>query len=31
MAMDFSWRESAKKYVELYGWAVERRTGIFPN
>jgi starch synthase len=31
MAMDLSWRESAKKYVELYGWAVERRTGIFPN
>jgi starch synthase len=31
MAMDLSWRESAKKYAELYGWAVERRTGVYPN
>lgn len=27
MARDFSWRVSAGKYVELYGWAVSARTG----
>ncbi len=28
MAMDFSWGQSAEKYVQLYRWAIERRTGI---
>jgi starch synthase len=27
MAKDFSWRASAQHYAELYGWAVEARTG----
>ncbi|HEY0946245.1 MAG TPA: glycogen synthase GlgA [Opitutaceae bacterium] len=27
MAKDFSWRRSAERYVELYRWAVEQRTG----
>jgi starch synthase len=27
MAQDFSWRVSADRYVELYGWAVAARTG----
>jgi starch synthase len=31
MAMDFSWRQSAGQYVELYRWAVERRTGVYPG
>lgn len=30
MARDFSWRQSAADYVELYRWAVERRTGVHP-
>ncbi len=30
MARDFSWRHSAAEYVQLYRWAVEQRTGIFP-
>jgi starch synthase len=30
MAKDFSWRRSAAQYVELYRWAVERRTGVYP-
>lgn len=28
MAQDFSWRRSAGKYVELYGWAVAARRGV---
>ena len=31
MARDFSWRQSAGHYVELYRWAVERRTGVLPG
>jgi starch synthase len=31
MAIDLSWRNSAGHYVELYRWAVERRTGAFPG
>ena len=31
MAKDFSWRQSAAQYVELYRWAVERRTGVYPG
>jgi len=31
MAMDLSWRQSAEKYVQLYSWAVERRTGVLPG
>lgn len=31
MAMDLSWRQSAEKYVQLYCWAIERRTGIDPR
>ncbi|MBI2516096.1 MAG: glycogen synthase GlgA [Opitutae bacterium] len=27
MAKDFSWRGSAQHFAELYGWAVEARTG----
>ncbi len=27
MAQDFSWRRSAEKYVELYGWAIAARAG----
>jgi glycogen synthase len=27
MAQDFSWRTSAERYVEVYRWAVEQRTG----
>lgn len=27
MAQDFSWRQSAERYVDLYRWAVEARTG----
>jgi starch synthase len=30
MAQDFSWRQSAAHYVELYRWAVEHRTGVYP-
>jgi len=30
MARDFSWQQSAPHYVDLYRWAVERRTGTFP-
>ena len=31
MAVDFSWRHSAPQYVDLYRWAVERRTGVYPG
>lgn len=31
MGQDFSWRQSAGHYVQLYRWAVERRTGVFPG
>ncbi len=31
MAMDLSWRHSASEYVNLYRWAVESRTGVFPG
>jgi hypothetical protein len=27
MAKDFSWRRSAERYVNVYRWAVEQRTG----
>ena len=27
MAQDFSWRQSAAQYVELYGWAIAARMG----
>ena len=30
MAQDFSWRQSAGHYVDVYRWAVERRTGVYP-
>jgi starch synthase len=30
MARDLSWRYSAREYVQLYRWAVEHRTGIYP-
>jgi len=30
MAQDFSWRQSAGHYVDLYRWAVESRTGTYP-
>lgn len=30
MARDFSWRQSAGHYVEVYRWAVEQRTGVCP-
>lgn len=28
MARDFSWRQSASHYVNVYRWAVEQRTGV---
>jgi len=28
MARDFSWRENAGHYVQVYRWAVESRTGV---
>jgi starch synthase len=31
MAKDFSWRASAERYVNLYRWAVEARTGAYPG
>ena len=31
MAQDFSWHRSARAYSELYRWAVEQRTGVFPG
>ena len=31
MAKDFSWRWSAGQYVDLYRWAVESRTGVYPG
>lgn len=31
MARDFSWRRSAERYVDLYRWAVEARTGVYPK
>ena len=31
MARDFSWRGNAGHYVDVYGWAVESRTGIAPR
>jgi len=31
MAQDFSWRTSANRYVDLYRWAVESRTGAYPE
>lgn len=31
MAMDHSWRQSAGHYVQLYRWAVESRTGLYPG
>lgn len=31
MARDLTWRRSAGQYVELYRWAVERRTGAYPG
>jgi len=30
MAQDFSWRHNAGQYVDLYRWAVEQRTGVYP-
>lgn len=30
MTQDFSWRQSAGHYVDVYRWAVERRTGVYP-
>lgn len=30
MGRDFSWRRSAAQYVDLYRWAVESRTGVYP-
>jgi starch synthase len=30
MAMDLSWRQSAGHYVQLYRWAVQSRTGVYP-
>jgi starch synthase len=27
MAVDFSWRGSARRYVDTYGWAIQSRTG----
>jgi starch synthase len=27
MAKDFSWKSNAARYVEVYRWAVEQRTG----
>jgi starch synthase len=31
MARDFSWRRNAGYYVDVYRWAVERRTGVYPR
>ena len=31
MAVDLSWRHSAPQYVDLYRWAVEKRTGVYPR
>ncbi|WP_438480167.1 glycogen synthase GlgA [Oleiharenicola lentus] len=31
MAKDFSWRRSAASYVDVYRWAVESRTGVYPE
>jgi starch synthase len=31
MAQDFSWRQSAAQYVELYQWAIHSRTGNHPT
>jgi starch synthase len=31
MAMDLSWRQSAGHYVQLYRWAVQSRTGVYPE
>jgi starch synthase len=28
MAQDFSWKRSAARYVDVYRWAVEQRTGV---
>lgn len=28
MAQDFSWKHSAGRYVDIYRWAIEQRTGI---
>ena len=30
MARDFSWRQSAERYVDVYRWAVKERTGAKP-
>jgi len=31
MAVDLSWRHSAPQYVDLYRWAEEKRTGVYPR
>jgi starch synthase len=31
MAQDFSWRASARNFVDLYRWAVQSRTGMMPE
>ncbi|MEI6105617.1 MAG: glycogen synthase GlgA [Opitutae bacterium] len=31
MAQDFSWRQSADRYLQTYAWAIESRTGAKPD
>ena len=31
MAQDFSWTRRAKNYEDVYRWAVESRTGVYPG
>lgn len=31
MGKRFSWKKSAERYAELYRWAIDRRTGVFPR
>jgi glycogen synthase len=28
MKMDFSWKRSAERYIELYDYAVKKRKGV---